>query len=227
MSNSTHIFFDLDHTLWDFDQNSGLAFERIFSTYKIEITLPEFLKVYEPINFDYWKAYREDRVTKQQLRRGRLVDTFKIFKIEYPLSTIDAMAVSYIEELPVNNHLLPGAEEILEYLFKRYKLHIITNGFHEVQHLKLNKSNIAKYFKTVTSSEEVGVKKPNPLVFQTALKKAEASAATSIMIGDTFEADILGAQAVGMDTLFYNYHKEKVPQTYTTINHLLEIKAIL
>ena len=137
------------------------------------------------------------------------------------------MAVSYIDELPGNNHLLPGAVEILEYLHPKYKLHIITNGFQEVQNIKLDKSNIAHYFETVTSSEEVGVKKPNPLVFQTALKKAKTTAARSIMIGDTFEADILGADAVGMQSLFYNYRKEEIPTAYTLVNHLLEIKSLL
>lgn len=227
MNNCTDVFFDLDHTLWDFDQNSGLAFQQVFQKFKIEVTLKDFLEVYEPINFNYWKAYREERVTKEQLRRGRLLDTFSSLKVAYPLAVIDAMAVSYIDELPANNHLLPGATEILEYLHPKYKLHIITNGFQEVQKIKLEKSNIAHYFETVTSSEEVGVKKPNPLVFQTALGKANTTAAQSIMIGDTFEADILGAESVGMHPLFYNYRREKIPATYTLVNHLLEIKTLL
>lgn len=227
MNNCTDVFFDLDHTLWDFDQNSGLAFQQVFQKFSIKVALQDFLKVYEPINFNYWKAYREERVTKQQLRRGRLLDTFKSLNVTYPLTIIDAMAVAYIDELPVNNHLLPGAAELLEYLYPKYKLHIITNGFQEVQNIKLEKSNIARYFETVTSSEEVGVKKPNPLVFQTALKKANTNAGQSIMIGDTFEADILGAEAVGMQALFYNYRKEEIPTTYTLVNHLLEIKTLL
>jgi putative hydrolase of the HAD superfamily len=227
MINCTDVFFDLDHTLWDFDQNSGLAFQQVFQKFNIEVALKEFLEIYEPINFDYWKAFREERVTKEQLRRGRLIDTFSTLKIRYPLAVIDAMSVSYIDELPANNHLLPGAAEVLEYLHPKYKLHIITNGFQEVQNIKLNKSNIAHYFETVTSSEEVGVKKPNPLVFQRALIKANTSAAQSIMIGDTFEADILGAEAVGMQSLFYNYRKEEIPGTYALINHLLEIKTHL
>ncbi|WP_432411623.1 YjjG family noncanonical pyrimidine nucleotidase [Rasiella sp. SM2506] len=227
MNNCTDIFFDLDHTLWDFDQNSGLAFQQVFQKFNIEVALNDFLAIYEPINFNYWKAYREERVTKEQLRRGRLLDSFRDLKVSYPLAIIDAMAVSYIEELPIHNHLLPGAMEILEYLHPNYKLHIITNGFQEVQNIKLKKSNIAHYFKTVTSSEEVGVKKPNPLVFQTALKKANTTAAQSIMIGDTFEADILGAEGVGMQSLFYNYRKEEIPTTYPLVNHLLEIKTFL
>jgi len=227
MNKCTDVFFDLDHTLWDFDQNSGLAFQQVFQKFNIEVALHDFLKVYEPINFDYWKAYREERVTKQQLRRGRLLDTFSDLKVTYPLPVIDAMAVAYIDELPANNHLLPGAAELLEYLHPKYKLHIITNGFQKVQHIKLEKSNIARYFKTVTSSEEVGVKKPNPLVFQTALEKANTSAAQSIMIGDTFEADILGAESVGMQSLFYNYRKEEIPTSYALVHHLLEIKTLL
>ena len=136
MNKITDVFFDLDHTLWDFDRNSGLAFQRVFQKHEIPLVLEDFLKVYEPINFNYWKAYREERVTKQALRRGRLVDTFVEFKLSYPTTIIDAIAVSYIDELPVNNHLLEGALEILDYLKSRYTMHIITNGFTEVQGIK-------------------------------------------------------------------------------------------
>lgn len=223
-SSITHVFFDLDHTLWDFDRNSALAFERVFEKHKIEVPVKDFLTVYEPINFDYWKKFREERVTKQQLRRGRLIDAFSQFRKNYPMDIIDALAVAYIDELPGNNHLLDGAEEILNYLAPNYSLHIITNGFQEVQELKLNKSTIGHFFDTITSSEEVGVKKPNPLVFETALNKASASSTQSIMIGDTFEADILGAEGIGMKTLFYNYRKEIIPSKYLLVNHLLEIK---
>jgi len=220
----THIFFDLDHTLWDFDRNSALAFARVFEKHAVQVPVADFIEVYEPINFEYWKRFREERVGKQGLRRGRLIDTFLRFNQNYSLDIIDALAESYIDELPGNNHLLDGAEEILEYLAPNYNLHIITNGFQEVQELKLRKSAIGHFFETITSSEEVGVKKPNPLVFETALKKASAKSSESIMIGDTFEADILGAEGVGMKTLFYNYRKEEIPSKYLLVNHLLEIK---
>ncbi|MFT5103152.1 MAG: putative hydrolase of the HAD superfamily [Candidatus Latescibacterota bacterium] len=220
----THIFFDLDHTLWDFDRNSALAFARVFEKHAVQVPVADFIEVYEPINFEYWKRFREERVGKQGLTRGRLIDTFLRFNQNYSLDIIDALAESYIDELPGNNHLLDGAEEILEYLAPNYNLHIITNGFQEVQELKLRKSAIGHFFETITSSEEVGVKKPNPLVFETALKKASAKSSESIMIGDTFEADILGAEGVGMKTLFYNYRKEEIPSKYLLVNHLLEIK---
>ena len=226
-NNITDIFFDLDHTLWDFDKNSLLALERVFVSHKVDLKVTDFAIVYEPINFEYWKQFREEHVSKQDLRRGRLIDSFKRFNMSFHIDEIDAMATSYIDELPLDNHLFDGTIEILDYLAEKYTLHIITNGFQEVQTLKLKNSGIQKYFKTVTSSEEVGVKKPNPLVFETALEKANTHFERSIMIGDTFEADILGAEAVGMRTLFYNYRKETIPSSYKLVNNLLEIKSHL
>lgn len=222
------IFFDLDHTLWDFDRNSKLAFERLFVHHKIPTKLEDFIRVYEPINFQYWKLYREERIDKVGLRRGRFLDAFKPFGLHFDNEQLDSMANTYIAELPKDNHLFEGTMETLEYLSgKKYQLHIITNGFHEVQHLKLRNSNIEQFFSTVTTSEEVGVKKPNPKVFETALQKANAFAHESVMIGDTFEADILGAESVGMHTLFYNYRNETFPEQYRSLDALSEIKKYL
>jgi putative hydrolase of the HAD superfamily len=223
----TDVFFDLDHTLWDFDKNSALAFERVFAKHNMELPLEAFLRAYEPINFRYWAAFREERVTKQELRRGRLIDTFKKLDVTYSVATIDLISEAYIDELPGNNHLLPGAMELLEYLNPLYNLHIITNGFHEVQHIKLQKSEINHFFKTVTSSEEVGVKKPNPKVFHRALEKAGVAASNSVMIGDTYGADIIGAEAAKMDTIFYNYRQETIPSHIKIVDHLIEIKNML
>ena len=204
------IFFDLDHTLWDFDKNSMLAFKRVFKKFKITIEFDAFLKIYEPINVEYWKKYREDKVSKENLRRGRLIDSFNFFDLIYTTEKIDEIADAYIQELPFDNHLFEGALEILDYLILKYKLHIITNGFEEVQHKKLKNSGIDCYFSTVTTSEEVGLKKPNPKVFLTALNKANSLPAQSVMIGDSLEADILGANNIGMQTIFYNYRNENI-----------------
>ncbi|GER60736.1 YjjG family noncanonical pyrimidine nucleotidase [Patiriisocius marinus] len=223
----TDVFFDLDHTLWDFDRNSALAFKLVFQKHNVQIDLQDFLKIYEPINFNYWKAFREERVTKQQLRRGRLADSFTALKHTISVQIIDEMSDSYIEFLPENNYLLDGTIEILDYLKPKYNLHIITNGFTDVQGIKMKRSGLSPYFKTITSSEEVGVKKPNPLVFHHALKKGNTLAESSAMIGDTFEADILGAEAVGMDTIFYNYHKDVQRSGYKVVERLLEIKGLL
>lgn len=221
------VFFDLDHTLWDFDKNSMLAFKRVFKKFNIDIEFENFIAIYEPINLEYWKKYREEQVTKETLRRGRLIDSFEKFNIEYSVQTIDDMADSYIEELPFDNHLFDGTLAILDYLAVRYQLHIITNGFEEVQYKKLKNSGIFHYFSTITTSEEVGLKKPNPLVFNKALEKANAIPNQSVMIGDSFEADILGAKNIGMETIFYNYRNENVPSEYNIINALSEIKSHL
>ena len=221
------IFFDLDHTLWDFDKNSMLAFKRVFKKFKIIIEFDAFLKIYEPINVEYWKKYREDKVSKESLRRGRLIDSFNFFDLIYTTEKIDKIADAYIQELPNDNHLFEGALEILDYLTLKYKLHIITNGFEEVQYKKLKNSGIVHYFSTVTTSEEVGVKKPNSKVFLTALKKANSIPEESVMIGDSLEADILGANNIGMQTIFYNYRNESISQKIKTIDSLLEIKNYL
>jgi putative hydrolase of the HAD superfamily len=221
------IFFDLDHTLWDFDKNSMLAFKRVFKKFKITIEFDAFLKIYEPINVEYWKKYREDKVSKESLRRGRLIDSFNFFDLIYTTEKIDEIADAYIQELPFDNHLFEGAVEILDYLILKYKLHIITNGFEEVQHKKLKNSGIDHYFSTVTTSEEVGVKKPNPKVFLTALNKANSLPTQSVMIGDSLEADILGANNIGMQTIFYNYRNESISKKIKSIDSLLEIKNYL
>jgi putative hydrolase of the HAD superfamily len=221
------IFFDLDHTLWDFDKNSMLAFKRVFKKFKITIEFDAFLKIYEPINVEYWKKYREDKVSKENLRRGRLIDSFIFFDLIYTTEKIDEIADAYIQELPFDNHLFEGAVEILDYLILKYKLHIITNGFEEVQHKKLKNSGIDCYFSTVTTSEEVGLKKPNPKVFLTALNKANSLPAQSVMIGDSLEADILGANNIGMQTIFYNYRNENISKKIKSIDSLLEIKNYL
>jgi len=222
----TDIFFDLDHTLWDFEKNSALAFQLLFDRYKVEIDVSRFLAVYEPVNLQYWKLYREEKVSKENMRRGRLLDTFIKFNLQFPIDFIDSLAESYIDFLPLNNYLLEGAVEILDYLQPKYSLHIITNGFEEVQQRKLTNSNIHHYFKTVTNSERAGVKKPDPKIFYYALQQANTTSQKSIMIGDNLEADILGAEAVGIKSvLLTSNHQEKWQQT--TIEKLVQLRELL
>lgn len=219
-----HIFFDLDHTLWDFDKNSALAFEMMFKKFEIEIAVTQFLHVYQPINLRYWKLYREEQVSKRELRRGRLIEAFTVFGYKLSMDMIDKLSDDYISFLPLNNHLIEGAEELLRYLKPKYQLHIITNGFKEVQHVKLNKANIRHYFITVTNSEEVGVKKPNALIFEHALKMSGAYKDNSLMIGDNYEADILGAEAIGIKTICFNYHNYNLPAEIIQVSKLKQIK---
>lgn len=226
-NNIRHIFFDLDHTLWDFDRNSGLAFSSIFQKHKILVRLEDFLKVYTPINENYWKLYREDRVTKEDLRYGRLKESFDGLKINVTDTQIEQLSIDYIDHLPHHNHLLEGALEILDYLQSSYKLHIITNGFKEVQHKKLESSGILKYFVTITTSEDVGVKKPHRKIFESALEKALANVKESVMIGDNLEADILGAKQFGMQAILYNYYKAKFSEDYLQVLEMKELTRYL
>lgn len=222
-----HVFFDLDHTLWDFDKNSGLTFEKIFELNKIDVELKDFLPVYEPINLKYWKLYREEKVTKAALRYGRLKEAFDTIGISVEDEMINHLSEAYIDYLTTFNHLFDGTFEILDYLKDKYKLHIITNGFEEAQEKKMITSNIKQYFKTVTNSEMVGVKKPNPKIFNFALDSAEAQPIESIMIGDSLEADIEGAHKIGMDTIYFDYKDLDKSSNYKRITTLKAIENYL
>lgn len=207
LSNIEHVFFDLDHTLWDFDKNSGLTFADIFKKWNIPLNLEEFLKVYMKMNIRYWELYRNDKVSKETLRYGRLKDSFDMLKYTTSDDVIHGLSEDYITFLPHNNHLLDGTIGILKYLKLNYKLHIITNGFDEVQCRKMTTSGIADFFQTITTSEEAGVKKPHKLIFQKALEKAKTSAENSVMIGDNYEADILGSEKSGMKSIYFDYYQ--------------------
>lgn len=223
----TDVFFDLDHTLWDFDKNSALTFNKIFEINNLKVDLSHFLSHYEPINLNYWKLYREEKIEKEALRFGRLNDAFLAIDITVETELIYKLSDDYITHLTSYNHLFDNTFEILDYLSTTYNLHIITNGFEEVQYGKLTKSNIHHYFKTVTNSEMVGVKKPNPKIFNYALQLANTNASKSVMIGDNYEADILGALETGMDAIFFDINNVKLDNKTKQINTLLDLKKYL
>jgi len=220
----SHIFFDLDHTLWDFDKNSALTFNKILKIHEVDVDVQAFLEVYVPINLKYWKLYREEKIDKASLRYKRLQDAFNELNVMVQPSIIYKLSDDYIKYLTTFNHLFNGAIEVLEYLNEQYNLHIITNGFKEVQHSKLNQANINHYFDTITNSEMVGVKKPNPKIFEHALEKARATTQESVMIGDNYEADILGALNVGMQAICFNYHNEQLSNDIPQITKLMQLK---
>lgn len=223
----TDVFFDLDHTLWDFEKNSALTFQKILEENQLNVDLEDFLTAYIPINLEYWKLYREDRISKSQLRYQRLKRTFDNIGKTISDETINVLAYEYIEYLSSYSHLFPNTIEVLEYLSPRYKLHIITNGFQEIQEKKLKGSNIHQYFDQIIDSEIAGVKKPHPYIFELALTKANVAPQNSLMIGDSIEADIMGAKSAGFHTLHFNAHKEPEHGLCKIINNLIEIKSIL
>lgn len=225
--NKENIFFDLDHTLWDFEKNSALAFKTILQKHNIDVDADAFIKEYVPINMQYWKLYRDGNINQEKLRYGRLKDTFTLLGSDVPDEMLDVLSEDYITHLPLNNHLYDGAIEVLEYLKPKYKLHIITNGFHTVQEGKLRNSNIHHYFDTVTNSELAGCKKPHPDIFEYAIKVANAQKYSSIMIGDCIEADVQGAIDCGLDAIYFNEFKKKAHPSIKQVNHLLELKNLL
>ena len=222
------IFFDLDHTLWDFEKNSALTFEKILQKNKIPVDPVEFVQQYSPINYKYWDLFRDDKISQNEMRYGRLIDTFALLNIEIEQAVVEILADEYIQFLPENNHLFDGTLELLDYLKPKYNLHIITNGFHDLQNYKLKNSNLTPYFKTVTNSESAGVKKPNPIIYEFALRQANAKSESSIMIGDCIHADVFGALNVGMEAILF----DEIPQiledkTIRQVNYLLDLKNYL
>ncbi len=222
-----HIFFDLDHTLWDFETNSDKTFAYIFERNRVALDLERFTETYRPINKKYWKLFREDKVSKADLRYNRLREAFDALDFEAEDELIHTLSEEYIAFLSLNNRLFAHAIEVLEYLRGKYSLHIITNGFEEVQHRKLASSRLEPYFDHVVTSENVGVKKPDPRIFHYALQKAEANPSESIMIGDNYEADIQGALNVGMRAIMCEFNGELPREDITTIKTLLELKQHL
>jgi putative hydrolase of the HAD superfamily len=224
MSKIKHIFFDLDHTLWDFEKNSALSFQSIFQKHTLPFSVNQFLENYVPINLKYWRLYRLNEITKEELRYQRLKEAFDSVNYLAEDQLINEIADLYILKLSEQKHLFDGSVELLNYLKPKYKLHIITNGFQEIQAKKMFNSGISDYFITTTTSEDVMLKKPHPKVFLHAMQKAKASAEESIMIGDNLEADIFGALDVGMDAIYFGnnatFEGKRVEQ-------LLELKKYL
>ncbi len=202
-----HIFIDLDKTLWDFDSNAMETFREIFEKYNLisrgVSSLDDFFKVYSKHNEMLWDLYRKNQIKKEVLNVKRFEITLEDFNIR-DLELAVKMAEDYIRLSPLKNNLFPHSKEALEYLKSRYKLHIITNGFEEVQQKKLDVSDLRKYFKTITTSEEAGVKKPEPGIFRLALDKALARAEESLMIGDDVKVDLEGARLAGIDQMLFN-----------------------
>jgi putative hydrolase of the HAD superfamily len=226
-----HIFFDLDHTLWDFERNAEETKKELFlSLHLHERGVPSyegFRSKYIGINSGLWALYRDGNIEKDDLNFKRFYLTLCEFGITDP-ELGAAMASGFIEGISNKTYLFPFAKEILEYLYPKYALYVITNGFEEVQFSKLKNSGMDRFFTSIITSEEAGVKKPDPGIFRYALQKTEANAADSLMIGDDLEVDMGGARAIGMDQLFVNHNAIAHNETVTfEVGSLKEIEAIL
>jgi putative hydrolase of the HAD superfamily len=230
MRKYNHIFFDLDRTIWDFDAGAEDSFNRMFNKYDLKEkgvpSLVEFKARYDIHNDLLWSWYRKGEILKEVLNVKRFEMSLADFGID-DSGISSGMAEDYVIVNPDQAFLFPHAIESLEYLAPKYPLHLITNGFQEVQEQKFNIARLDRFFKTVTTSEEAGIKKPEPEIFHFAMNKAGSTAMESIIIGDDLAVDVVGARNVGMDQVYFNpegsMHKEKVTFEIRGLEELMEI----
>lgn len=223
------IFFDLDRTIWDFDSNSSLTFKEIFDYRKLYNIFPDFdsfINTYKLINEELWDKYRKGEITKNELRTSRFLYTLNKFNVN-DISLAENIGNDYINESPKKTIVFPHTYEVLEYLHKKYTLAIITNGFREVQTVKLKNCNLEKYFTKLICSEDTGYQKPNPKIFQYSLSSLNAKKTESLMIGDDINVDIIGAKNFKIDTVYCNFindTKSNVPNfQISSLDELLKI----
>ena len=227
-----NLFFDLDHTIWDFELNSKETLWDLHLKYALEAkginNFDEFYSKYSVHNHRLWDRYTKGFIKQEELRWKRIYLSLLDFKIADETLSKE-ISVDYLDILPNKKNLFPYTIEILEYLKnKDYTMHLITNGFESVQMKKIKNANLSDYFTQVITSEASNSLKPNKEIFEYALKISKPNLKTSIMIGDNESADIQGAINVGMDSIFVNHLQIQptVPATHT-ITHLKELEAIL
>ncbi len=227
-----HLFFDLDHTLWDFDTNARETLLEVHNLFKLAEKkvhpFENFYNIYLNHNALLWDRYHKGFITSEDLKWKRMWRTLLDFNIGNELLAKEISA-KFLDILPTKKMLFDYTIEILEYLLaKNYCLHLITNGFEKTQWSKINNANLAKYFTHVITSEKSNSIKPSKEIFDYAVKMAGATLHESIMIGDNPDADIQGAINAGMDSIFVNHTgiTTSIKPTYT-IYALRELEAIL
>ncbi len=223
-----NLFFDLDDTLWAFSENARDSFEEMYFKYGYDAwfdSFSHFYALYEQRNVELWKEYGKGRIEKEELNRQRFL---------YPLEAVgvgDAVLAQtfsddYFSVVPTKAKLMPHAVEVLENLAPRYNLYIISNGFRELQYTKMCASGIDKYFKKIILSEDIGVMKPYPEVFHFALSATQSELRESLMIGDSWEADIVGANGIGMHQVYYN-PKERMDLPFRPTYQVTDLQELI
>lgn len=231
MQRYRNLFIDLDDTLYDFSAASREAFRETYELLdygRFFDSFEHYLSIYEPYNLELWRIYGEGKITKEELNRRRY---------SHPLETVgindqelaDTFCREALGRIPTKNRLIDGAIELLEYLRPKYNMYILSNGFKELQSHKMRTAGIDKYFDALILSEDIGVNKPNRELYEYALQKTGALLEESIMIGDMFDTDIVGAANIGMEQIYFNAKKKddcRFTPTYM-VSDLLQIKEIL
>lgn len=228
-----HIFFDLDHTLWDHNTNSRIALEEVYQVFDLReigiASTQDFYLTFTEINHQLWDKYEAGRISQSELRHQRFRLIFNELAVK-DHDLCDSISESYMEISTKKSNLLPHAHETLQYLQPKYPMHIITNGFDEVQSVKMEAGKITHFFREIITSQNSGYKKPDSRIFEYALKKVGAFAGECLMIGDSFQSDIVGATRAGIDAVFFNPDQRvqeiSIKPKYE-IRDLSELKKIL
>ena len=231
MAKYRNLFIDLDDTVYDFSAASResfletyelLHYERYFDSFE------HYLSLYEPYNLELWRIYGEGKITKEELNKRRYSHPLEVVGV-HDQTLADTFCREALGRIPTKGHLVPGAMELLEYLRPKYNLYILSNGFKELQSRKMQTAGIDKYFDALILSEEIGVNKPDSRLYEHAMRKTASEPQESLMIGDMFDTDIVGAANFGMDSIYYN-PKGRTGHPFAPtyeVRHLLEIKEIL
>jgi putative hydrolase of the HAD superfamily len=230
MNSNRHLFFDLDRTLWDFEKNSQQALRILYSELGLKEKIPnfyDFYNKYKNVNTDLWVLYGRGKLSKEQLRTTRFEKTLHKFGIVDEDLNLK-LNEGYIELSPNQTNIFPHAIETLTDLKNDgFKMHIITNGFKEVQYRKLKNCGFEAFFDIIVCSEEVGKNKPAPEVFHHAMQKANAIPSNSVMIGDDLRVDIVGGANAGMHTILFDpnkkYRKHCSDYQISSLNQIPEI----
>lgn len=230
MTKYQNIFFDLDDTLWAFSENSRDTFEEVYLKYKLDAyfnSFDHYYNLYQKRNLELWDEYAKGKVTKAGLNDQRFLYPLQAVGLNDP-ELAKRFANDFFSFVPTKTKLMPYAKEILEYLAPKYNLYILSNGFAELQAQKMKSSGIDGYFKKIILSEDIGVMKPYPEIFHFALSATQSELKESIMIGDSWKADIEGAKGIGMDQVFYNVEGKKNFPFYPTykVELLIDITGI-
>lgn len=230
MKKYAHIFWDLDHTLWDFTANSRATLAELYDHEELAAKgIPDaasFIDAYEEVNQVLWSIYEKGLLKKEVLRVLRFHNTLIQFGIS-DNRTAERMGRDYLDICPRKPLLVPGALALLQDLDPHYKMHIITNGFEEVQHVKLACSGITEFFDVVLTSEQAGARKPDPRIFHHALQLAKADQQNSLMVGDNPEADMAGARNAGWDHAHYAGETAECNLSTFRLKHLDDLRPIL
>lgn len=230
-----YLFFDLDHTLWDYDHNASETLIELYDQHdlgKYGIIDADFFKeVFFHENEKLWKDLNSGRIDKFYLRNHRFRLVMEAARANMKSVTQELLVeinTTFLRECSKKKQVIEGAFEVLEYCHSHYDLHIITNGFEEVQSIKLEHSGLYKYFDKIITSEKAGHKKPSPGIYTYAMKHTGAEVSQSLMIGDNLQTDIKGAREFGMDHVYFN--PQKIPhhdQVTAEIDHLTQLLHFL